>query len=81
VLAWAEPTGRVLIAPVGWLVGGFGADIAAPLAVERGARVGRLGAPRIPVGYAVPLEDESRITPQAIAAACIELRRARAPHR
>jgi hypothetical protein len=43
--------------------------------------VRRLGAPRIPVGYAVPLEDESRITPQAIAAACIELRRARAPHR
>jgi hypothetical protein len=43
--------------------------------------VRRLGAPRIPVGYSLPLEDESRVTPQAIAAACIELRRARPAHR
>jgi pyruvate dehydrogenase E1 component beta subunit len=81
VLASAERTGRVLIAHEAVQVAGFGAEIAATLAEESGARVRRLGAPRIPVGYAVPLEDESRITPQAIAAACIELRRARAPHR
>jgi pyruvate dehydrogenase E1 component beta subunit len=30
--------------------------------------VKRLGAPRIPVGYAKPLEDEARMTPEKIAA-------------
>jgi pyruvate dehydrogenase E1 component beta subunit len=77
VLASAERTGRVLIAHEAVQVAGFGAEIAATLAEESGARVRRLGAPRIPVGYSLPLEDESRITPRAIAAACLELRRAR----
>jgi len=81
VIASAERTGRVLIAHEAVQVAGFGAEIAATLAEESDARVRRLGAPRIPVGYSPPLEDESRITPQAIAAACIELRRARPAHR
>jgi pyruvate dehydrogenase E1 component beta subunit len=81
VLASAERTGRVLIAHEAVQVAGFGAEIAATLAEESGARVRRLGAPRIPAGYSPPLEDESRITPQAIAAACLELRRARHSHR
>lgn len=81
VLASAERTGRVLIAHEAVQVAGFGAEIAATLAEESGARVRRLGAPRIPVGYSLPLEDESRVTPQAIAAACVELRRARPAHR
>jgi pyruvate dehydrogenase E1 component beta subunit len=81
VLASAERTGRVLIAHEAVQVAGFGAEIAATLAEASDARVRRLGAPRIPVGYSQPLEDESRITPQAIAAACIELRRARPAHR
>lgn len=81
VLASAERTGRVLIAHEAVQVAGFGAEIAATLAEESAARVRRLGAPRIPVGYSLPLEDESRITPQAIAAACVELRRARPAHR
>ena len=81
VLASAARTGRVLIAHEAVQVAGFGAEVAATLAEESAARVRRLGAPRIPVGYSPPLEDESRITPQAIAAACIELRRARHPHR
>ncbi|MDH4326545.1 MAG: alpha-ketoacid dehydrogenase subunit beta, partial [Betaproteobacteria bacterium] len=72
VLASAERTGRVLIAHEAVQVAGFGAEIAATLAEASGARVRRLGAPRIPVGYSQPLEDESRITPQAIAAACVE---------
>jgi acetoin:2,6-dichlorophenolindophenol oxidoreductase subunit beta len=79
VLASAERTGRVLIAHEAVQVAGFGAEIAATLAEESGARVRRLGAPRIPVGYSPPLEDESRVTPAAIAAAGIEL--ARAAHR
>lgn len=81
VLASAERTGRVLIAHEAVQVAGFGAEIAATLAEESGARVRRLGAPRIPVGYSPPLEDESRVTAQAIAAACLELRRARHSHR
>ena len=79
--ASAARTGRVLITHEAVQVAGFGAEIAATLAEETDARVHRLGAPRIPVGYSMPLEDESRITPQAIAAACIELRRARPAHR
>jgi len=81
VLASAERTGRVLIAHEAVQVAGFGAEIAATLAEESDARVRRLGAPRVPVGYSQPLENESRITPQAIVAACIELRRARFAHR
>jgi len=81
VLESASRIGRVLIAHEAVQVAGFGAEIAATLAEASDARVRRLGAPRIPVGYSQPLEDESRITPQAIAAACIELRRARPAHR
>jgi len=47
--------------------GGFGAEIAATVAEELGVPVKRLGAPRIPVGYSKPLEDEARITPEKIA--------------
>jgi hypothetical protein len=51
-------------------VGGFGAEIAASAAEATGCRVRRLGAPRIPSGYATPLEDESRVSvPQIVAAA------------
>ncbi|MDA1118603.1 MAG: alpha-ketoacid dehydrogenase subunit beta [Proteobacteria bacterium] len=84
VLASAARTGRVLITHEAVQVAGFGAEIAATLAEETDARVRRLGAPRIPVGYSMPLEDESRITPQAISAACTKLlepRNARNPHR
>ena len=81
VFASAERTGRVLIAHEAVQVAGFGAEIAATLAEESTVRVRRLGAPRIPVGYSQPLEDEARITPQAIAAASIELRRARPAQR
>ncbi|MDH3320506.1 MAG: alpha-ketoacid dehydrogenase subunit beta [Betaproteobacteria bacterium] len=81
VLASAARSGRVLVAHEAVQVAGFGAEIAATLAEHSDARVRRLGAPRIPVGYSKPLEDESRITLQAIAAACIELRNARPAHR
>jgi acetoin:2,6-dichlorophenolindophenol oxidoreductase subunit beta len=48
-------------------VAGFGAEVAASTAEATGCRVARLGAPRIPVGYADVLEQESRLTPQKIA--------------
>ncbi len=49
--------------------GGFGAEIAATVAETVGCKVRRLGAPRIPVGYAPVLEAQSRVQAPDIAAA------------
>jgi pyruvate dehydrogenase E1 component beta subunit len=54
-------------------VAGFGAEIAASAAEATGCRVARLGAPRIPVGYAPVLEAESRVGADSIAAAARKL--------
>ena len=58
-------TGRLLIVHEAVQVGGFGAEIAATVAEELFERlrapVRRLGAPRIPIGYAPPLEDQAKI--------------------
>ncbi len=61
VLGSAARTGRLLVVHEAVQVGGFGAELAASAAEETGCRVRRLGAPRIPSGYAKSLEDESRI--------------------
>jgi pyruvate dehydrogenase E1 component beta subunit len=51
-------------------VAGFGAEIAASVAeelhFELKAPVRRLGAPRIPIAYAPPLEDRARVSDTAI---------------
>lgn len=65
----AARTGRLLVVHEAVQVSGFGAEIAASAAQETGCRVRRLGAPRIPVGYAQVLEDETRLTPEKIAGA------------
>jgi len=52
---------------------GFGAEIAASAAEATGCRVARLGAPRIPVGYAPVLEAQSRVGVPAIVAAAKKL--------
>jgi pyruvate dehydrogenase E1 component beta subunit len=69
VLQSAGRTGRLLVVHEAVRVGGFGAEIAAVAAEETGARIGRVGAPRVPVGYAQPLETVSRLQPARIAAA------------
>ena len=69
VLASAAKTGRLLVVHEAVQAAGFGAEIAATVAEELGIRVKRLGAPRIPVGYATPLEDEARVSSLAIRAA------------
>ena len=69
VLASCAKTGRLLVAHEAVQVAGFGAEIAATAAEATGCRVRRLGAPRIPVGYAPVLEAQSRISAEAIAAA------------
>ena len=69
VLASCAKTGRLLVVHEAVQVAGFGAEIAATAAEATGCRVRRLGAPRIPVGYAPVLEAQSRIGADAIAAA------------
>jgi len=69
VFASVRKTGRLLVVHEAVQAAGFGAEIAATVAEELGVPVKRLGAPRIPVGYSKPLEDEARITPARIAAA------------
>ncbi len=69
VLASCAKTGHLLVVHEAVQAGGFGAEIAATAAEATGCRVRRLGAPRIPVGYAPVLEAQSRIGVDAIASA------------
>jgi len=73
VHASAARTGRLLVVHEAVQVAGFGAEIAAHAAEATGCRVARLGAPRIPVGYAPALEAESRLTPEKVAQAARRL--------
>lgn len=72
VFASVRRTGRLLVAHEAVQVGGFGAEIAATVAEALDdalkAPVRRLGAPRIPVAYAPPLEDRARVSAADIAA-------------
>ena len=71
VLSSAKRTGRLLIVHEAVETGGFGAEIAASageaLFGDLKAPVRRLGAPRIPIPYAPPLEDICRVNPAQIA--------------
>ena len=73
VLASVRRTGRLVVAHEAVSVGGFGAEVAATVseALFGGlkAPVKRLGAPRVPIPYAKPLEDMLRVGPNSIAAA------------
>lgn len=73
VLASAAKTRRLLVAHESIQAGGFGAEIAATVAEALQIPVRRLGAPRVPVGYSRPLEDEARITPDKILAQVVAL--------
>ena len=70
VLSSARRTGRLLIVHKAVETGGFGAEIAATAGEELfhalKAPVRRLGAPRIPVPYAPPLEALCKIAPERI---------------
>ena len=77
VLESVEKTGRLLVAHEAVQVGGFGAEVAATVA-DRAfsslrAPIKRIGAPRVPIPYAPPLEDLLRVTPEGIAAVAREL--------
>lgn len=74
VLASCARTGRLLVVHEAVQAAGFGAEIAAAAAEATGCRVARLGAPRIPVGYAPVLEAQSRVGADRIAQAARSLR-------
>ncbi|HLX82177.1 MAG TPA: transketolase C-terminal domain-containing protein [Burkholderiales bacterium] len=72
VLASAAKTKRLVVVHEAVRVAGFGAEIAATVAEELGIPVKRLGGARIPVGYSRPLEDESRLSADAIVQALLK---------
>lgn len=69
VIASAATTKRLLVVQEAVLTGGFGAEVAATVAEATGARVKRLGSPRIPVPFSPALEAAFRRTPEEIAQA------------
>jgi len=73
VLSSCARTGRLLVVHEAVQAAGFGAEIAASAAEATGCRVARLGAPRIPVGYAPVLEAQSRVGAETIVAAAKKL--------
>jgi len=72
VLASAAKTKRLVVAHEAVRVAGFGAEIAATVAEELGIPVKRVGGARIPVGYSLPLENESRVSAEAILHALVK---------
>ena len=66
VLGSAARSGRLLVAHGAVQAAGFGAEIAATGAEELGLPVRRVGAPRIPVGYARTLEDAARVPAETL---------------
>jgi len=66
VFASVKKTRKLLVVHEAVQAAGFGAEIAATVAEQLQVPVKRLGAPRIPVGYSKPLEDEARVTAERI---------------
>ncbi len=71
VFTSVEKTGHLLVAHEAVAVSGFGAEVAACVSDEMFSSlkgpVKRLGAPRAPVAYSPPLEDQVRVTAEMIA--------------
>ena len=72
IVSSVKRTGRLLVAHEAVEVGGFGAEIVARV-VDRLGPLGlksakRIGAPRIPIPFAPPLENEVRVTADKIVA-------------
>ena len=77
VYASVAKTGRLLVAQESVQVGGFGAEISADVTENMNAalktHVRRIGAPRIPVPYSEPMENEYRVTVERVAAKAREV--------
>jgi pyruvate dehydrogenase E1 component beta subunit len=75
VLQSCARTGRLLVAHEAIQAAGFGAEIVATVAEHLTCKVKRLGAPRIPVGYAPVLEAQARVSVEATVQAAQQLMR------
>jgi pyruvate/2-oxoglutarate/acetoin dehydrogenase E1 component len=77
VLGSVERTGRLLVVQESVSVAGFGAEVAATVAEHLHkalkAPVRRLGAPRVPISYAPPLEEAVKVSQAMIVAAAERL--------
>lgn len=73
LLASCRRTGHLLVVHEAVQAAGFGAEIVATVAEALPCRVARLGAPRIPVGYAPTLELQARVTTAQIESAARQL--------
>ncbi len=69
IIASAAKTKRLLVVHEAVLTADFGAEVVATVAEATGARVKRLGSPRIPVPFSPALEAAFRRNPEEIAAA------------
>lgn len=73
VAASLTKTGRLLVAHEAVEAGGFGAEVVATMVERLGPAnlkaAKRIGAPRVPIPFSPPLEQEIRVTPQKIVAA------------
>jgi acetoin:2,6-dichlorophenolindophenol oxidoreductase subunit beta len=80
VVASVRRTGRLLVVHEAVEVGGFGAEVVARVIDRLGPKaikaVKRLAAPRIPVPFAPPLENEVRLSPEKVVNAIRALLRA-----
>lgn len=72
VLSHCARSGRLLVVHEAVRAGGFGAEIAATAAEATGCRIARLGAPRVPVGYASALEAIASIDADKVERAALE---------
>jgi pyruvate dehydrogenase E1 component beta subunit len=75
VLQSCAKTGRLLVVHEAIQAAGFGAEIVATVAELMPCKVKRLGAPRIPVGYAPVLEAQARVSVAATVQAAQQLMR------
>jgi pyruvate dehydrogenase E1 component beta subunit len=77
VFSSVERTGRLLIAQEAVRAAGFGAEVAAEVGEalwsNMRAPIRRLGAPRTPVPFSIPLEDACRVTPEQIVEAATQM--------
>ena len=73
VLASCQKTGHLLVAHEAVQVGGFGAEIVSTVVEKLPCKARRLGAPRIPVGYASELEAIARVNVDQIVSCALAM--------
>jgi len=73
VLASCRKTDHLLVVHEAVQAGGFGAEVLASVVEQHPCKARRLGAPRIPVGYASSLESVARVSCQQIVQAAKDL--------